>query len=336
MRYGFDLIFHKNSKRDTRHQTSRSVGVRSLVSVEWGGKLMDGSMFGATAVRENRSRIRRKPKLSSSIATAGVTLVTLLFCAIALASSASADPDGSSAAVVDGVLTFTAGAAQDNNVLVRHVGTSLRVADSLASITAGAGCTAFSASEVTCPADGINAVALLGGDGSERLRANTSLPTAIDGGSGSDVLIGGSGADLIDGGEGNDVLIGNAGGDTLNGGDGSDTASYSERTAPVSLSLDSQPNDGETGEGDAINDDVERLIGGAGNDTLTGNDQNNVLIGNAGDDTLNGGDGNDTLKSPRRRRHAKWRRRLRHRQLLLAHRASFAFARLAAKRRRNR
>lgn len=39
----------------------------------------------------------------------------------------------------------------------------------------------------------------------------------------------------------------------------------------------------------------DAIIGGAGNDNLTGNSVNNVLIGNAGNDTLNGGAGIDTL-----------------------------------------
>jgi serralysin len=41
---------------------------------------------------------------------------------------------------------------------------------------------------------------------------------------------------------------------------------------------------------------IENVIGGSGNDTITGNQANNVLSGGAGTDTLNGGDGNDTLR----------------------------------------
>src|SRR5262249_12841105 len=40
---------------------------------------------------------------------------------------------------------------------------------------------------------------------------------------------------------------------------------------------------------------IENAIGGAGNDTITGNDADNVLFGGAGNDTLSGGKGNDTL-----------------------------------------
>ena len=40
---------------------------------------------------------------------------------------------------------------------------------------------------------------------------------------------------------------------------------------------------------------IENVIGGAGNDTINGDAQNNVLTGGAGNDTLNGNGGNDTL-----------------------------------------
>ena len=40
---------------------------------------------------------------------------------------------------------------------------------------------------------------------------------------------------------------------------------------------------------------IQNIVGGAGNDSLTGDGQNNMLTGGAGADTLNGGAGNDTL-----------------------------------------
>ena len=40
---------------------------------------------------------------------------------------------------------------------------------------------------------------------------------------------------------------------------------------------------------------IERAVGGAGDDHITGNIIDNDLVGNAGDDTLLGGPGNDTL-----------------------------------------
>ncbi len=40
---------------------------------------------------------------------------------------------------------------------------------------------------------------------------------------------------------------------------------------------------------------IENVIGGAGNDTLTGSDFDNVLTGGGGADSLVGGAGNDTI-----------------------------------------
>lgn len=41
---------------------------------------------------------------------------------------------------------------------------------------------------------------------------------------------------------------------------------------------------------------IENAIGGAGDDTIVGNDLNNVLNGGLGDDTLTGGDGDDIFE----------------------------------------
>jgi Ca2+-binding RTX toxin-like protein len=74
--------------------------------------------------------------------------------------------------------------------------------------------------------------------------------------------------------------------------------------------------DGAAGEGDTINDDVEIVLGGKGNDmisalwapcsdqaatptvkcTLKGNDGDDTLVGSAHNDLLDGGNGNDTLQ----------------------------------------
>jgi hypothetical protein len=109
---------------------------------------------------------------------------------------------------------------------------------------------------------------------------------------------------VLSGGSGNDVLDGGLGADLLLGGAGTDTADYSSRSAAVSADLDGAPDDGEAGEGDTIETDVESLAGGAGGDVLTGALGTNILKGGAGadvldgaqgDDDLDGGDGNDDL-----------------------------------------
>ena len=95
---------------------------------------------------------------------------------------------------------------------------------------------------------------------------------------------------------GDDTINGNAGGDSILGGTGDDTVTYADRTARVTVSLNSLDGDGEAGESDNIYDDVENLKGGSGDDELTGQATlavSNNFDGNGGADTLNGGAGDD-------------------------------------------
>ncbi|MDB4972313.1 MAG: Alkaline phosphatase [Myxococcaceae bacterium] len=177
----------------------------------------------------------------------------------------------------------------------------------------------------------------------------------IKGGTGADELIGndsanefwaGEGADKVSGGKGDDIfhegpetftagtdgILGGAGAaddvlstngaDAMDGGDGTDLVDYSERTLPVSVSLDGATlaatgNDGTatiTGSGgartwaatelDNVMKTVENVSGGAGADEVLGDmvapvgaalPVPNEIEGNAGDDKLSGGYGEDTL-----------------------------------------
>lgn len=110
---------------------------------------------------------------------------------------------------------------------------------------------------------------------------------AIWGGAGDDQLTGGPSDDLLDGADGADVL---------RGGPGFDAVDYSTRAAAVSVDLDGQPgDDGAVQEGDSVQDDVEAIIGGAGNDVLTGNALENAILGALGEDTIDGLAGEDYL-----------------------------------------
>ncbi len=111
---------------------------------------------------------------------------------------------------------------------------------------------------------------------------------------GNDTVSGGDGADTIKTGPGDDMLRGNAGADTLEGGSGRDAVTYDERSAPVSVALDGVANDGASGESDVL-DSIEDVIGGSGDDTLTGDDGQNRLTGGEGADTLVGLGGPDEL-----------------------------------------
>ncbi len=126
----------------------------------------------------------------------------------------------------------------------------------------------------------------------------TDLADTIDGVAGDDVLDGGGGNDALYGGADNDRLIGgtaDAGGtNQLWGGAGNDTASYEGTTGVVHADLAAQ-----TGYVDGVLVDqmnsIENLIGGSGDDVLTGDAGANVLAGRAGNDTYVIGSG-DTIE----------------------------------------
>jgi len=144
---------------------------------------------------------------------------------------------------------------------------------------------------------GIGGVDLMvGGPGDDRLFGGTG-DNWLSGGPGNDLIFGGPGADYLSGGDGDDRLIGEDHADWYSGGNGTDVASYQLSTGNVTASLDGAVgNDGEPGEHDTIDADVEGIDGGDGDDYLTGNDQRNWLNGNGGNDVITGGAGGDFIR----------------------------------------
>jgi Ca2+-binding RTX toxin-like protein len=82
----------------------------------------------------------------------------------------------------------------------------------------------------------------------------------------------------------------------MNGDDGLDTAKFF--SGNNTISIDGIKNDGTFG-GDNVGLTIENVVGGPGNDTITGRTSGanaaNKLVGGGGDDVLNGLDGNDRL-----------------------------------------
>jgi hypothetical protein len=120
-------------------------------------------------------------------------------------------------------------------------------------------------------------------------------PNVLSGDDGDDTLVGGGGNDTLLGGAGDDLLSGGPGADTFDGGPGNDKVTYAADPLPVHVTFDGHANDGESGERDNVSATVETVVGGRGNDTLTGDANPHTLIGGLGDDTLTGGNGDDTL-----------------------------------------
>lgn len=118
------------------------------------------------------------------------------------------------------------------------------------------------------------------------------------GGSGNDSLKGNAVSNVLEGGTGADVIAGV--GVIINGTQTyNDTASYRSDTTGVTITLTSGAASGAfvsggDAEGDTLTG-IAHLMGGYGADTLTGDVLNNTLTGNAGNDVLDGGDGNDIL-----------------------------------------
>jgi Ca2+-binding RTX toxin-like protein len=118
------------------------------------------------------------------------------------------------------------------------------------------------------------------------------------GGDGNDVLIGNQVANSLVGGMGNDVLQGEQGNDTLDGGAGSDTAVFVNNMDGVTVTLNNGAADVVVTSASGVDTlrGIENVVGGHGDDVLTGDDANNMLDGGVlGHDTLKGGAGDDQL-----------------------------------------
>jgi len=138
-------------------------------------------------------------------------------------------------------------------------------------------------------------VLLIGTPGANRLEVTRT--GTIQGGDGNDTLIGnGEDGTTLLGEGGDDLLVSGSGPDSLSGGAGRDTVDYSLRTGNLVITQnDSLANDGEVGENDLVSTDVERVLGGSGNDRFVGGATSNTYFGGAGNDTISGVGGADAL-----------------------------------------
>ena len=128
----------------------------------------------------------------------------------------------------------------------------------------------------------------------------------VVGGDGNDLLTGGDGDDTLDGGAGKDFLLGNDGndwllagfddgtGDLFDGGIGIDTYVIAGTAVDIGFAFNINLATGSDNFSNAYFD-IENIVGGLANDTLTGDGGANSLSGGAGDDQLFGAGGNDTL-----------------------------------------
>ena len=200
-----------------------------------------------------------------------------LLISFALAALLAAPASASTVGVQGTTLSFTAANREANRVTVSLSGASIRVTDTGATPTAGAGCT-LSGRTVSCPRAGLTDLVADLGDRGDRLGISraVALRSRVRGASGNDALGGGGGPDELD------------------GGGGRDTVSYSGRGDAIAVTLGGGADDGGPGEGDNLVS-IEQLVGTAGNDVLTGGGAGERIDGFRGDDRIDGGGGSDAL-----------------------------------------
>lgn len=172
-------------------------------------------------------------------------------------------------------------------------------------VIVGDGCLRISPGVVECERAGIDMAILTLGPGNDVVNSIGTLPLAAYGNAGIDQLLGGSGPDQLFGGEGDDPIWGRDGGDYLDGGSGADTlvgndgydsVSYGGRTEDLSISPgNNASDDGASGEHDFIQNDIESIFGGNGNDMYTAGAAGGTFAGMGGADTAYGSTGQDTI-----------------------------------------
>ncbi len=146
-----------------------------------------------------------------------------------------------------------------------------------------------------------------GNDEANRIRAGSGNDT-IHGGGGKDTLLAGLGVDTIYGDDGDDTLVETYkynpfAFDYLDGGTGTNTLDFGnyqdalriDLSAGTASTTDSADLASGTLRKVATLVSIQNVYGGAGNDEITGDDEDNRIFAGAGNDTIHGGGGKDTL-----------------------------------------
>jgi Ca2+-binding RTX toxin-like protein len=213
---------------------------------------------------------------------------------VGLVAVAAPPAPASTARIADGKLRYTGGSEANRLTVTRSAG-GFVIEDPGARISTRTGCRRETSRRAVCVLAG--AISVSTGPGSDRVDLSAAeAPAVVGGGPGDDTLVGGPADDRLVGESGADSLDGGPGADVLRGGrDGGDTADYSARLGGVAVDLDGNADDGAGGEGDNVENDVERIRGTSAADRLTAISGNKSLIGGPGDDILLGSLGHDSL-----------------------------------------
>jgi glucose/arabinose dehydrogenase len=208
--------------------------------------------------------------------------------------------------IIGGVLSINSGTGVANRVAINpsNSGADWIIGDKAAPLSPGPGCSQVDPNRIRCPTSAVDNARIETADLGDRVTTPNGLDVTVEGGAGDDRVNTANGADALNGDLGKDVLDGGAGPDVYDGGPGRDSVSYAPRTAgqPVVVDIDGDADDGGAadeagGQRDNVLATVEEAVGGAGADSLTGNDLSNTLTGGLGADQLHGLGRNDIVRA---------------------------------------
>jgi len=190
-------------------------------------------------------------------------------------------PQPGFASLTAGVLKVTGRGAEKNNIDITQTATTITITDKRP-IAPGTGCTRVSGRSVSCPRSGVTRIDVFAGDGNDVVAPSVSVPVDIYGGDGDDRLQAGTTAD---------------GPTRFRGGAGIDHIDYGARTNAVTVKVDARAADGEAGERDRVDPDVENITTGSGDDFVKAGNGANTISAGTGIDTIKAGGGNDIVNA---------------------------------------
>ena len=227
---------------------------------------------------------------------------------------AAANPQPAAPAIGDFLVNINAGALTDDDadiwVLNNDVTPDPTTCDDTVNVIGpvpGVGC--LRSATFTLGA-GNDVFTAKGGDGTGVAVCGTGVPDILDvpltinGGPGDDSIIGSECADLIIGGGGTDFIDGNGPDvgevdcdqDDLNAewfvdSFSGDVVDFSSLPGPLTITINANGSLTITGTTTVAVGSIEGVVGSAGNDTITGNLNENLLVGAGGNDTISGDGG---------------------------------------------
>jgi RTX calcium-binding nonapeptide repeat (4 copies) len=282
---------------------------------------------GHLSVRDTEGVGRVSSSPSTPVPRAVVVVLAACLLVPSTAAAATADADVSrDEGLRVGPVTFTGAPGEANRLTISHDINGWLFRDRANPVKARGDCVQVNRHTARCPSTEDTPEARLG-DGDDRASVESSY-VAVAGASGDDVLVGSSDLDRLLGGSGDDVLHGRGGDDQLNAGPGrdrlrgdsgddllvdgetdaqaapdvfvggsdrdlpfqdpGDKLTYGMRRSALRIDL----RGGKSSTEDRIVE-VESVVGGQGDDRLTGDSGDNFLGGGAGADVVHGGDGAD-------------------------------------------